>query len=59
MGKRKDFPSLTGDGIESRSERVERARKRVEDGFYSGERGVEFLANSLASLVLEEFYTEV
>ncbi len=56
MGKRKDFPSLNGDGLQSREERVELAKKRVEEGFYSGERGAEFLANSLASLVLDEFY---
>ena len=59
MGKRKDFPSLDGEGLQSRSERVEMARRRVEEGFYSGEKGAEFLANSLASLVLDEFYNEM
>ena len=55
MGKRKDFPSFNGDGTQSREDRVALAKKRLEEGFYSGERGSEFLANSLASLIVDEY----
>ncbi len=55
MGKRKDFPSLEGDGLEARAERVAMAKQRVAEGFYSGERGSEFLANSLAALIVDEY----
>jgi hypothetical protein len=59
MGKRKDFPSAHGDGVELRADRVQQAIRKLQAGFYSGERGDEMIANSLVALVMDEFYTDV
>lgn len=58
MGKRKDFPSARGDGVELRADRVQQALAKLQAGYYSGEQGVELIANSLVALVMDEYYPE-
>jgi hypothetical protein len=49
---------MSGNGLDSREERVQQAKDRLESGFYSGEQGVELIVNSMVTLMLDKLYAE-
>tara|TARA_B110000483_G_C18044061_1_gene483763 strand:+ start:509 stop:685 length:177 start_codon:yes stop_codon:yes gene_type:complete len=58
MGKRKHFPGKPGEGTEFRAERVAEVSRKLAEGFYTGEQGVDGLSDVLASQMMELLFSE-
>lgn len=58
MGKRKHFPGRPGEGIEMRQERVAEVSRKLAEGFYTGEKGIEGLSDVLASQMMEVLFSD-
>lgn len=58
MGKRKNFPGRPGEGAELREQRVAEVNRKLSEGFYTGEKGIDGLSDVLASQMMELLFPE-
>ena len=58
MGKRKHFPGRPGQGAELREERVAEVSRKLSEGYYTGEKGIDGLSDVLASQMMELLFSE-